>query len=287
MFRMIDYATVLTQRIQAVHALRRSASSSIFWRRCRTPSPWASVSRISSLPGTSATRASTLSGEGPHQIHPATRALPELRRQIAVYLNRRFGLQLRSARARSLSPWAAVRAIDLALRCCIEPGDEVIIPTPSFVCYGPLTSMSLGTPVFVETKAENEFRLTAEELKAAITPKTKALVLPYPCNPTGGIMERARSGGHRRGAARAPNILVISDEIYAELTYGDEHHVSIADIPGMYERTIVVNGFSKAYSMTGWRMGYLCGPRELVSQMHQAPPVRHHVRSHHEPVRRH
>ena len=118
----------------------------------------------------------------------------------------------------------------------------------------------------METKAENEFRLTAEELKAAITPKTKALVLPYPCNPTGGIMERHDLEAIAE-VLESTNILVISDEIYAELTYGDEHHVSIAEIPGMYERTIVVNGFSKAYSMTGWRMGYLCGPRELVSQI--------------------
>ena len=156
--------------------------------------------------------------------------------------------------------------LDLALRCCLEPDDEVIIPTPSFVCYGPLTSMSMGKPVLVETKVEHEFRLTAEELKAAITPKTKALVLPYPSNPTGGIMERKDLEAIAE-VLEGTNILVISDEIYAELTYGEEAHVYIAQIPGMYERTILVNGFSKAYSMTGWRMGYLCGPAELIGQI--------------------
>ena len=155
--------------------------------------------------------------------------------------------------------------LDLAFRCLLEAGDEVIIPTPSFVCYGPLASMCHGVPVLVETKAENEFRLTADELRAAITPRTKALVLPFPNNPTGGIMGRDDLEAIA-DVLRGTNIMVISDEIYAELTYG-QHHVSMANLPDMYERTIVINGFSKAYSMTGWRMGYVCGPKELISAM--------------------
>ena len=149
--------------------------------------------------------------------------------------------------------------------CLLEPGDEVIIPTPSFVCYGPLVSMIHGVPVYVETKVENEFRLTPEELKAAITPRTKILVLPFPNNPTGGIMHREDLEALAE-VLRGTNIMVVSDEIYAELTYG-QHHVSMANIPDMYERTIVINGFSKAYSMTGWRMGYVCGPKELIAAM--------------------
>lgn len=192
------------------------------------------------------------------------KGLSELRRQICAYMNRRFGLTY-DPMNQVIVTVGGSEGLDLALRCCIEPGDEVIIPTPSFVCYGPLTSMSLGTPVYVETKVENEFRLTPEELRAAITPKTKALVLPYPCNPTGGIMEREDLEAIAE-VLRDTNILVISDEIYAELSYVGQH-VSIASIPGMYERTLVINGFSKAYSMTGWRLGYLCGPKEIVSQI--------------------
>ncbi len=198
------------------------------------------------------------------------KGLSELRRQISEYMSRRFQLQY-DPMTQIIVSVGGSEGIDLALRCCLEPGDEVIIPTPSFVCYGPLSSMSMGVPVYVETKVENEFRLTAEELKAAITPRTKALILPYPSNPTGGIMERGDLAAIAEVLADT-NILVISDEIYAELTYSDERHVSIAELPGMYERTIVVNGFSKAYSMTGWRMGYLCGPEsmiELIIKLHQ------------------
>jgi aminotransferase len=155
--------------------------------------------------------------------------------------------------------------LDLAFRCLINEGDEIIIPTPSFVCYAPLTSMQYGKPVLVETKAENEFRLTAEELRAAITPKTKALLLPFPNNPTGAIMERADLEAIAE-VLEGTNIMVISDEIYAELTYG-QRHVSPASLPQLYDRTIVINGFSKAYSMTGWRLGYLAGPAPIVAQM--------------------
>ncbi|MCD8142254.1 MAG: aminotransferase class I/II-fold pyridoxal phosphate-dependent enzyme [Clostridiales bacterium] len=192
------------------------------------------------------------------------RGFSELLRQISAYMKRRFDLSYEPM-SQILVTVGGSEGIDLALRCLIEPGDEIIVPTPSFVCYSPLVSMSCGTPVFVETKAEHEFRLTAEELQAAITPKTKALVLPYPCNPTGGIMEQADLEAIAQ-VLEGTDIMIISDEIYAELTYGG-HHVSPANLPELYDRTIVVNGFSKAYSMTGWRLGFLCAPKEICSQM--------------------
>ena len=190
--------------------------------------------------------------------------LSDLRRAICRYLKRRFDLEYQPI-GQTLVTVGGSEGLDLAFRCLLEPGDEVIIPTPSFVCYGPLVSMIHGVPVYVETKVENEFRLTPEELKAAITPRTKILVLPFPNNPTGGIMHRADLEALAE-MLRGTNIMVVSDEIYAELTYG-QHHVSMANIPDMYERTIVINGFSKAYSMTGWRMGYVCGPKELIAAM--------------------
>ena len=190
--------------------------------------------------------------------------LSDLRREISRYLKRRFDLEYAPI-GQILVTVGGSEGLDLCFRCMLEPGDEVIIPTPSFVCYGPLVSMIHGVPVYVETKAENEFRLTPEELRSAITPRTKAVVLPFPNNPTGGIMGKADLEALAE-VLRGTDIMVISDEIYAELTYG-QHHVSMANIPDMYERTIVVNGFSKAYSMTGWRMGYVCGPKELIAAM--------------------
>ncbi|HJB56938.1 MAG TPA: aminotransferase class I/II-fold pyridoxal phosphate-dependent enzyme [Candidatus Flavonifractor intestinipullorum] len=190
--------------------------------------------------------------------------MSELRREIAAYLNRRFHLQYDFAHEIIVTVGGS-EAIDLSLRCMVNPGDEVIIPVPSFVCYGPLTSMAGGTPVYVETKAENEFRLTAEELRAAITPRTKVLVLPFPNNPTGGIMERKDLEAVAE-VLRDTNIMVLSDEIYAELTYG-QHHVSPANLPELKDRTIVVNGFSKSHAMTGWRMGYVCGPAPIIQQI--------------------
>ena len=190
--------------------------------------------------------------------------LSDLRREISHYLKRRFDLEYAPI-GQILVTVGGSEGLDLCFRCLLEPGDEVIIPTPSFVCYGPLVSMIHGVPVYVETRAENEFRLTPGELRAAITPRTKAVVLPFPNNPTGGIMGREDLEALAE-VLRGTNIMVISDEIYAELTYG-QRHVSMANIPDMYERTIVVNGFSKAYSMTGWRMGYLCGPKELIAAM--------------------
>jgi aminotransferase len=190
--------------------------------------------------------------------------LSRLRKEISAYLKRRFGFEY-SFKNQIIVTVGGSEAIDLTVRALVNPGDEVIIPIPSFVCYGPITTLACGKPVYVETKVENEFRLTAEELRAAITPKTKLLILPYPCNPTGGIMEMADLEAVAE-VLRGTDIMVMSDEIYAELTYG-QRHVSLANIPDMAERTIVVGGFSKSHAMTGWRMGYVCGPSQIIVQM--------------------
>ena len=199
-----------------------------------------------------------------HTKYTSNAGMLQLRREIAAYLNRRFDLQY-DYNGQILVTVGGSEAIDLALRVLVNPGDEVIVPVPSFVCYGPLAEMAGGVPKYIELKAEDQFRLTPEQLKAAITDKTKVLVLPFPSNPTGGIMER-RDLEAIAEVLRGTDIMVISDEIYAELTYG-QRHVSLANLTDMYERTVVVNGFSKSHAMTGWRMGYLCGPAPLVQQM--------------------
>ena len=196
--------------------------------------------------------------------YTANAGMAQLRREISSYLERRFHLRY-DYRDQIVVTVGGSEGIDLALRVMLEPGDEVIIPVPSFVCYGPLTEISGGTPVYVELKAENRFRLTADELRAAITPRTKVLVLPFPSNPTGAIMEREDLEAIAE-VLRGTDIMVLSDEIYAELTYS-QRHVSLANIPDMYERTVVVNGFSKSHAMTGWRMGYVCGPRQVIGAM--------------------
>jgi len=190
--------------------------------------------------------------------------LSRLRVEIGKYLGRRFGLEYRY-KDQIIVTVGGSEAIDLAVRALVNPGDEVIVPVPSFVCYGPITTMARGTPVYIETKVENEFRLTSDELRAAITPKTKALILPFPNNPTGAIMTRADLEAIAE-VLRGTDIIVISDEIYAELTYGQQH-VSIASLPDMYERTVFVGGFSKSHAMTGWRMGFTCGPADIIKQM--------------------
>ncbi|MDD3164631.1 MAG: aminotransferase class I/II-fold pyridoxal phosphate-dependent enzyme [Oscillospiraceae bacterium] len=190
--------------------------------------------------------------------------LTDLRRAISDYLQRRFDLRY-DPKSQLLVTVGGSEGLDLAFRCILEEDDEVIIPSPSFVCYAPLTAIQYGKPVLVQTKAENEFRLTADELRAAITPKTKALLLPFPNNPTGAILRKEDLEAFA-AVLKDTNIVVISDEIYAELTYG-QHHVSPANIPALYDRTVVINGFSKAYSMTGWRLGYIAGPHPLVEQM--------------------
>ena len=187
-----------------------------------------------------------------------------LRTEIGKYLDRRFGLRYNPADEIVVTVGGS-EAIDIAIRAIVEPGDEVIIPMPSFVCYEPIVRLSGGTPVIINTTFEDKFKLTAKQLKAAITDKTKLLVLPYPNNPTGAIMD-ADDLEEIAAVLRGTNVAVLSDEIYAELTFGKKH-VSIATLEGMWERTVIVSGFSKAYAMTGWRLGYLCAPAPLAKQM--------------------
>ncbi len=196
--------------------------------------------------------------------YTANAGLMDLRSEINTYMTRRFHISYDPA-SEVIVTVGGSEAIDIAFRAVIEPGDEVIVPTPSFVCYAPLVSIAGGTPVILETKFEDKFKINPEALKAAITPRTKMLVLPYPNNPTGAIMTREELMGIAQ-ILRDTNILVLSDEIYAEMTYTGEH-CSIASIDGMWERTIVASGFSKAYAMTGWRLGYICAPKELCAQM--------------------
>ena len=202
--------------------------------------------------------------ENGHTYYTSNAGLVKLRYEISNYLNRRFNLKY-DPKEQVLVSVGGSEAIDLALRAVISSGDEVLIPEPSFVCYKPDTLLAGGVPVTLKTYQEDNFALTAETLKKAITPKTKALILPFPNNPTGGIMTKK----HLEEIAQVlenTNIVVISDEIYAELTYSDKH-ISIASIPSMYERTIIVSGFSKAYAMTGWRLGYAAGHPEIIKQM--------------------
>ncbi|WP_288693536.1 pyridoxal phosphate-dependent aminotransferase [uncultured Gemmiger sp.] len=196
--------------------------------------------------------------------YTANSGLKELRGEICNYLQRRFELHYKEENI--LVTVGGSEAIDLAIRAVVQPGDEVIIPEPCFVCYEPITQLTGGVPVHIATRAEDQFRLTADQLRAAITPRTKLLIFPYPNNPTGAVMSAAEME-EIAAVLRETNVLVLSDEIYSELTYGLDRHVSIASLPGMAERTIVVNGFSKSYAMTGWRLGYAAGPAPLVKVM--------------------
>ena len=189
----------------------------------------------------------------------------ELRREISKYLSRRFGLEPYDPKSEVIVTVGGSEAIDIAMRTVLVPGDEVIIPNPAFVCYEPLARMSGATPVILDTFVEDRFKITPERLRSVITPKTKMLVLPFPNNPTGAIMT-AEELEEIAKVLRGTNILILSDEIYGEMTYG-RRHTSIASIEGMRERTILVSGFSKAYAMTGWRLGYLCAPNPLAQQM--------------------
>ncbi len=190
--------------------------------------------------------------------------LKELKMEIAKYLERRFQVSYDYDREMMITVGGS-EAIDMALRAMLDPGDEVLIPQPSYVSYMPCTVLANGRPVIINLKEENDFRLTTQELEEAITPKTKILVLPFPNNPTGAIMERKDLEAVAKVVIEH-DLYVISDEIYAELTYLD-NHVTIASLPGMRERTVLINGFSKAYSMTGWRLGYACAPAEILEQM--------------------
>ena len=197
-------------------------------------------------------------------IYTSNAGLKELRQEICTYLRRKQGVVYDPLKEVLLTVGGS-EAIDVGMRAMVNPGDEVLIPQPSFVSYEPCAILAGATPVIIDLKAENEFRLTAEELEAAITDKTKILVLPFPNNPTGAIMEREDLEAIAEVIIKH-DIFVMSDEIYSELTY-KEKHISIVEIPGMRERTILINGFSKAYAMTGWRLGYACGPEEIIGQM--------------------
>ncbi|MDR1559461.1 MAG: aminotransferase class I/II-fold pyridoxal phosphate-dependent enzyme, partial [Clostridiales bacterium] len=197
-------------------------------------------------------------------IYTSNAGLIELRQAISAYMRDNFSLYYRPDDQILVSVGAS-EDIDISLRAIINPSDEVLLPEPCFVSYKPCILMAGGVPVVIETKADNDFRLTPEAILSGITDKTKAILLSYPANPTGAVMEKA---DYERiaGILREKDILVISDEIYAELTYGGRHF-SIASLPGMAERTIVISGFSKAFSMTGWRLGYSCGPAEIINAM--------------------
>lgn len=197
-------------------------------------------------------------------FYTSNAGLKELRQEVSHYMNRKHGVNYDPIQEVLITVGGS-EAIDIGMRAMLNPGEEVLIPQPSYVSYEPCTIMAGGTPVIIDLKAENEFRLTAEELEAAITDRTKLLILPFPNNPTGAIMERKDLEAIAEVIVRH-DIFVMSDEIYGELTY-TEKHVSIVELPGMRERTILINGFSKAYAMTGWRLGYACGPARIIEQM--------------------
>ncbi len=215
-------------------------------------------------------KAGILSLESGKTRYTSNWGLEQLRTEISDYVLRKYGVSY-CPDTDILVTVGGSEAIDACVRAIAAPGDEIIIPQPSYVCYEPIAALCGCTPVIIETQAENDFKLTPGELREAITPRTKALILPYPCNPTGAVMERADLEAIAE-VLRDTDIFVISDEIYAELTYTGQPHVSVASIPGMQERTVLVNGFSKTFSMTGWRLGYACGPAPVmkeVTKIHQ------------------
>lgn len=197
--------------------------------------------------------------------YTANKGYDKLLGEISRYMKRKYNLDYCPDNEIVVTVGGS-EAIDAAIRAIVSPGDEVIIPQPSYVCYEPMTLLAGGVPVILNTKAENDFKVTPKELEAAITDKTKILILPYPCNPTGAIMEKEDIEGIYE-VIKDTNIIVLSDEIYSELTFGGNGHVSPASVEGMKERTVTINGFSKAFSMTGWRLGFACGPKELLSQI--------------------
>lgn len=260
---MIDYSTVLNQKVQAIKpsGIRRffdiaNEMDNVISLSIGEPdftTPWhVREEGIRSL-------------EDGKTWYSPNRGFIELRQEISRWLKRHYHVNYND-KDEILVTVGGSEAIDLCLRSLISPGDEVLIPEPSFVCYVPLTEMAGGVPVVLETKAEDRFRITPEALRAKITPKTKLLILPYPNNPTGAVMRRE----HLEAIAevvRENDLMVLSDEIYSALTYGDTNHVTFSAIDGMWERTIVVNGFSKAFAMTGWRLGYAVGPVQIIKAM--------------------
>ncbi len=198
-------------------------------------------------------------------VYTSNAGLIELREEICRYLKRRFNVSY-DYKSEVMITVGGSEAIDIALRAMVNPGDEVIIPEPCYVSYLPCVQLTYGKPVIINLKEENQFRLTKKELLDAVTDKTKVLILPFPNNPTGAVMTREDLKDIAEVCIER-DIFVISDEIYAELTYTGERHVTIAELPGMRERTVLINGFSKAYAMTGWRLGYACAPENILSQM--------------------
>ncbi len=191
--------------------------------------------------------------------------MAQLRSAVSDYVKRKYSLDYKPDEEILITVGGS-EAIDACIRALVSTGDEVIIPQPSYVCYEPITRLAGGVPVIIETRAEDDFKVTREQLEKALSPRTKLLILPYPCNPTGAVMEKEDLEELAR-VLKNTNVAVLSDEIYAELTFGGKRHVSPASIDGMWERTVTVNGFSKAFSMTGWRLGFACGPREIMDQI--------------------
>jgi aminotransferase len=210
-------------------------------------------------------RKAILSLETGHTNYTSNSGMEELRNEICKYTQNTLGVNYNPKNEIVITVGGS-EAIDIAIRALVNTGDEVLIPEPSFVCYAPLVELAGGVAVQIPTKVEDSFKLTPEALKAAISPKSKALILPFPNNPTGGVMRRGELEKIAE-ALRGTEIMVISDEIYAELTYGDEKHVSIASLEGMRERTVIINGFSKAFAMTGWRLGWAAGPEPILTQL--------------------
>ena len=260
---MIDYSKILSRTVQSIKpsGIRKffdiaAAMDDVISLGVGEPdfqTPWA------------VRKAGITSLEKGKTKYTSNSGLEKLRQEISNYIDRKCGVDYDPLREILISVGGS-EAIDATLRAIITPGDEVIIPQPSYVCYEPITELCGGVPIIIETLAENDFKVTPEQLKNAISDKTKALILPYPCNPTGAIMERADLEALAE-ILRDTNILVISDEIYSELTFAENTHVSIASIDGMRERTVLINGFSKTFSMTGWRLGFACGPQEIISQV--------------------
>ncbi len=209
--------------------------------------------------------AGILSLEKGRTQYSSNAGIEELKNEVSNYMYRRFNLRY-NPKTQTLITVGGSEAIDLTVRALIKPGDEVLIPIPSFVCYDPITRLAGGVPVLLETKVEDGFKLTPELLKSKISDRTKLLILPYPNNPTGAVMEK-KDLEAIADIIKDTDIMILSDEIYAELNYLDKRHISIAEIDGMYDRTVVVNGFSKAYAMTGWRLGFACGHPDIISPM--------------------
>lgn len=260
---MIDYSEILNKKVQAIppSGIRRffdlaASMDDVISLGVGEPdfdTPWA------------VREAGIYSLEKGRTFYTANAGLPELREEICRYFSRKYGVQYDSE-DNVLVTVGGSEAIDLALRCLVAEGDEVLIPEPSFVCYKPCTALANGIPVPIETKEENNFKLTPEQLKAKITDRTKILVLPFPNNPTGGVMTKADLEAIA-DVLRDTDIMVISDEIYSELRYDGEGHTPFSAIEGMAERTIIINGFSKTFAMTGWRLGYALGPKAIIKAM--------------------